>query len=166
MFFSKSFILLLQLFVEMKKPKTSNTTVIAVSVAAVLLLLIIILLFSFRDSGTQNAVPFKPSVQPTVSPQTSAVKQASPVQQTAPAQAKEVCSTHQIVNELCSRSTGSDPLNVYYCRNIRECDDHCDKLCGLAGYPKVLSVSGRTQQMDLYTSRVYCDCSCEKCVYS
>lgn len=161
-FFSKSFILILQMFVEMKKQKKSSTTVITVSVAAVLLLLIIILLFSFRDSDTQTAAPYKPAVQPTPSPQTS-VKQASPAQ-TAPA--KEVCSTQSIVNQLCSRSTGSDPLNVYYCRNIRECDDHCDKLCGLAGYPKVLSSSGRTQQINLYTSWVYCDCSCEKCVYS
>lgn len=146
----------------MKKAKQSNLTIIIIIVAVVVLLAIIvpIIILVSRDSGTQTAVPYKPIVQPSVSPQTSAVKQ------TAPVQAKEICSTHRIVNELCSRSTGTDPLNVYYCRNIRECDGHCDKLCNNAGYPKVLSVIGRTQSIDLYTSRVYCDCSCEKCVYS
>lgn len=150
----------------MKKAKQSNLTLIIVIVAVVILLAIICpigYLVVSKDSGTQTAVPYKPSVQPTVSPQAAPAKQAVSTQ-TAPA--KEVCSTHRIVNELCSRPTGTDPLNTYYCRNIRECDDHCDKLCGNAGYPKVLSVNGRTQSIDLYTSRVYCDCSCEKCVYS
>lgn len=153
------------MFVEMKKPKKSNMALIVVIVAVVLLLAILspLAYFGFTDSGVQVAQLYKPAVQPTVSQQIAPAKSTIPVQ-TAPA--KEVCSTHRIVNELCSRSTGTDPLNVYYCRNIRECDNHCDTLCGLEGYPKVLSVNGRTQSIDLYTSRVYCDCSCEKCVYS
>ncbi len=150
----------------MKKPKKSNTTLIVVIVAVVLLAIILVpiaILSIFADHGVKVAEQYKPAVQPAVSQQTVPAKSTIPAQ-TAPS--KEVCSTNSIVNQLCSRPTGTDPLNVYYCRNIRECDDHCDKLCNNAGYPKVLSASGRSQSIDLYTSWVYCDCSCEKCVYS
>jgi len=72
-----------------------------------------------------------------------------------------ICSTDTL-EAIC---VWSSLAGEYYCEQTIECANYCTYICfNSGGYQKVISASGIIQKEELDLTRVYCTCTCEKCV--